>query len=85
MMAAEGLNLWAECQRRNWCRNGLGGVDLRHVPTGERFECRGSVWGPDSMLLVYSWTDRSAKYRADECVLMSRWPVVCCRPTRKVS
>jgi hypothetical protein len=68
-------------ERRRNCRFGLGGLCMRHVPSAREFVCEGSVWSPESTLLLYA-TDgrRRVKIRAEECILLSAWPIVCCRP-----
>ena len=69
----------AACARRNNCRYGLGGLRMRHIPTGRRFECGGSTWGPDDNLLLRVG-ESGEVVPADQCVLLDRWPVTCCRP-----
>lgn len=72
-----GENVAEALARRRNCRYGLAGVQMRHVPTGQEFRCQGTVWGKDDSLLIYP-----DKVRAEDCVLLAPWPVVCCRPSR---
>jgi hypothetical protein len=69
-----------ECALRHNCRYGLGGLRMKHVPTGREFTCHGSVWGPDDRLFVYD--PSRVRLPASECLLLQRWPVTCCRPRR---
>lgn len=82
-----GENVAAANERRRGCRAGLYGVHMRHQPTGEEFVCAGSYWDRDGTLWIYTrqGTPKSPDeiVRAADCVLLSRWPVVCCRPGRK--
>jgi hypothetical protein len=46
-------NVWAECLRRNRCRQGLAGLWMVHEPSDQTFLCGGSAWTASGSLRVY--------------------------------
>jgi DNA-directed RNA polymerase subunit RPC12/RpoP len=72
--------VWEACVRRNNCRYGLRGVLVKR-PFGPVESVAWSLWDQDTRL-VLGFAD-GTRDRAEDCELRSKWPVVCCRPSRR--
>lgn len=72
---------------RNRCRYGLGKLLMMHFPSDTPFVCGGSVWeeGDTGELLIrLDDAPSSGTVPAKECFLLEPWPVVCCKPDRRL-
>jgi hypothetical protein len=76
-----------ELHRRNRCRYGLKGVKVAIAGQEGAFIIRGSWWDRDRRLCleVLADTPEAVPFaiHAASAYLLSKWPVVCCRPRRR--
>ncbi len=64
--------------RRNRCRYGLGGVSIRCNDGGVHVISH-TYWDEGSKLVIV--LDNGERISPEDCVLASKWPVVCCKRT----
>jgi hypothetical protein len=73
--------LTVQLAARSNCRYGLSGLRVWHLDRARVI--RSTAWNADSELIVYFEHDEGEPpVLADDLVLLDKWPVVCCRPSR---
>lgn len=72
-------NLAEALARRNNCRIGLQGLEVTIGDDPAIRKIAESSWDRQTRLEIV--LDSGRRVMADECVLISKWPVVCCHPS----